>query len=67
MLEILLISCPSQHCDKVIMNEYTGMSDKGEGRSQVHAQIVGEVVNVHPSEIAGWMVLFDKKPTQVRN
>ena len=55
-----------QHCDQVIMNEYTGMSAKGEGRSQVYAQIVGDVVRVHPSEAARLSVSFDKKPTQVR-
>ena len=55
----------SQHCDQVIMNEYTGMSAKGEGRSQVYAQIVGEVVKVHPNHVAGLTVSFDKKPTQV--
>ena len=46
------------------MSEYTGMSAKGEGRSQVYAQIVGEAVNIHPNEIAGLTVSFDKKPTQ---
>ena len=54
-----------QHCDTVIMNEYTGMSAKGEGRSDVYAQIVGEVVKIHPKEIPGLTVSFDKKPTQV--
>ena len=42
------------------------MSAKGEGRSQVYAQIVGDVVKVRPSEAARLSVSFDKKPTQVR-
>ena len=53
-----------QHCDKV-MNEYPGMSAKVEGRSQVYAQIVGEVVEVYCNKEAGFTVFFDKKPTEV--
>ena len=49
------------------MNEYTGMSAKGEGRSQVYAEIVGDVVEVHAKEKSGLAVLFDKRPTQVSN
>ena len=40
------------------------MSDKGEGKSQVYAEILGEAVKIVPSETAGFLVLFDKKPTQ---
>ena len=48
------------------MNGYTGMSAKGEGRSQVYAQIVGEVVNVQPNEEPGFSFSFDKKPMHVK-
>ena len=41
------------------------MSAKGEGRSDVYAQIVGEVVKIKPIDIAGLTISFDKKPTQV--
>ena len=47
------------------MNEYTGMSAKGEGRSQVYAQILGDEVELHSSEVAGFTVEFDRTPTQV--
>ncbi len=47
------------------MNEYTGMTAKGEGRSQVYAQILGEEVTLHSSEETGFTVEFDKSPTQV--
>ena len=43
------------------------MSAKGEGRSQVYAQIVGDVVEVHSSEKTGLTISFDKKPTLVSN
>ena len=47
------------------MNEYTCMSAKGEGRSQVFAQIVGDVIKVQPNGESGFTFLFDKKPTHV--
>ncbi len=47
------------------MNEYTGMTAKGEGRSQVYAQILADEVTLHLSEETGFTVEFDKSPTQV--
>ena len=41
------------------------MSAKGEGRSQVYAQIVGDVVEVHPTKKTGSTISFDKEPTLV--
>lgn len=54
-----------QHTDKVIMSEYSGMSSKGEGRSDVYTQIVGDEVQVVANENAGSVVIFDKQPSQV--
>ena len=48
-----------------MVDKYIGMSTM-DGRSDVYAQIVGDVVKVVPDETAGWMVSFDKKPTQVQ-
>ena len=53
-----------QHCDSVIAQEYTGMSGKGEGRSQVYAQIVGDRVVVKSSDETP-AITFDRNPTQV--
>ena len=54
-----------QHCDEIIMNEYTGMSNKGEGRSQVFARILGDEVKLQSVETTGFLVDFDKIPTEV--
>ena len=47
------------------MKRYTGMTKRGEGRSQVFAEITGDEVTVHSSEKTGFSVTFDKKPTKV--
>ena len=46
----------------MIAEGYTGMTRKVEGRSVVHAEIVGEEVTVHSSDRT---VIFDKMPAQV--
>lgn len=62
----LILRCilhTAQHCDDVIMNEYTGMSGRGEGRSVEVAQIDGEVVEVQPAKnLTGLTLWFDKNP-----
>ena len=53
-----------QHSDSVIAQEYSGMSGKGEGRSQVRAQIVGDRVAIQSTKGTP-NVTFDRTPTQV--
>ena len=53
----------SQHCDKVIAEQY-GISGKGQERTQVYAQIVGDRVTVRASEDTKG-INFDRKPSQV--
>ena len=42
------------------------MSEKGEGRSDVYAQIVEDKVTVHSTKKSGYKIGFDKIPTLVR-
>lgn len=49
---------PLQHCDKVILQQYPGMTLEG----QVYAQIVGDQISV-----TGSRVTFSKTPTLVRS
>ena len=56
-----------QHCDEVIARNYTGMSTKGEGRSEAIAEILEDKVEVHSSDPAGIYIQFDKRPTQVHS
>ena len=63
--DVQYVFFPSQHCDNVIMKDYPGMSDKGGGKVQVYAQIVGEVVEMLPSKEGNSFVSFDPKPAQV--
>ena len=60
------VNSVAQQCDKVITEEYTGMTKRGEGRSQIFAEIVGNEVTVCSSDKTGFSVTFNKKPTQVR-
>lgn len=47
------------------MSGYTGMSDRGEGKSVVFAEMVGDVIKIHSSDQTGLSVEFDKSPTEV--
>ena len=53
-----------QLCDSVIAKEYSGMSGKGKGLTQVYAQIVGDRVVVKSSDETP-AITFDRTPTQV--
>ena len=48
------------------MKQYEGMSKKGDGRSDVCAQIVKDSVSVHSTEKSDYKVEFDRIPTVVR-
>ena len=50
-----------QHCDKMIMGEYTGMN---EGYTQIIADIVSDRVILHSTDES---ITFDKNPAQVRH
>ena len=41
------------------------MTEKGEGRSDVFAEIDGDVVTVHPHNETGFEITLDKMPAQV--
>ena len=47
------------------MKGYSGMTKKGEGRSQEIAEIVGDEVTLHATNETGFTVRFDKQPTRV--
>lgn len=42
------------------------MTEKGEGRSDVFAEIDGNEVTVCPKNETGFNIMFDKTPAQVR-
>ncbi len=65
LLLVFIIVTFYQHCDRIIVNEYDGMSAKGEGRNHVCAEIVGDMVKIQPNKTAGLDISFDKEPTQV--
>lgn len=47
------------------MSEYDGMVAKGEGRNQVCAEIIGDLVEIKHKKTTNLDVTFDKEPTQV--
>ena len=51
-------------CDSRITRRYSGVDEKGEGRSEVYAQISSDEVIISANE-KGWNVRFDKEPTKV--
>lgn len=54
----------SKHCDKVIVQGYSGMSDKAEGRTVYNAlTMTSEGVEVIQEEISTWKITMDKEPT----
>lgn len=56
-----------QHCDEVISSEYTGMTEKGEGRTVVTAKITEDEVGISSECTTGYNVTFDKIPPLVKN
>ena len=56
-----------QHCDKVIIGRYSGMSKKEEGKSQVLAKIVGDGVTILPNSnnSTSSVITFDRNPSEV--
>lgn len=66
IMTIIVIATAIQHCDNVIADQYTGMSDKRR-LSQVYGQIIGEEVKVKVKDKACLSITFDKAPTRVIN
>ena len=52
----------TQHCDQVIVNGYTGMSDKSEGRSVMFAEMVSDMLEVECTGDLKGVLRFDKTP-----
>ena len=52
-----------QHCDRLIAKQYTGMTEKWDGLSQVCAEIDGDEVEVLTD--IKHHITFDKTPTKV--
>ena len=56
-----------QHCDDIIKEQYSSISESGEGKSDLYAHMTSDRIVVNSCGERGWNVTFDKEPTMVQS